>query len=99
VPARPAGDPVRLHIARVDLSRVLIFLGEAEPSTPATAHFARCLSDRATPADLRSDFSAAGWNVSEFLEFRSYCELADTLAGPPATLASTMPAPHVSGGE
>jgi hypothetical protein len=90
-------DPVRLHVARVDLPRVLVFLGEAEPSAPTTVSFERLLEGPAA-ARRGSDFSAAGWNVSDFFEFRSYCEWADMQAQP-ATLPSTMPASHLSGGE
>jgi hypothetical protein len=77
-------DRVRRHVARVDVERLLVFLGEADAATPGTAELERQMAESGRRRE-QPDLSAFGWNVSEFYEFRSFCELADLGPTPPAT--------------
>ena len=58
-------DPVEEHIARVELSEAMAFLGEGERENP---------SDRASKLRLRNregGFSQYGWDVGEFMSFET----------------------------
>jgi len=52
-------DPVRRHIARIDIARLLLFLGEGEPQSGPKA-------DRGIPFL----FTKWGWNASEYFAFQ-----------------------------
>ena len=58
-------DPVREHIARVDLSDMLTFLRIGEPtnSVPQAKFLVR---------DAGGSFSESGWDIGEFLNFQSW---------------------------
>jgi hypothetical protein len=58
-------DPVREHVARVDLSAMIIFLRLGQPATPVPE------TERRAKAPGGS-FSKSGWNVGEFLQFQSW---------------------------
>lgn len=62
-------DPVREHVARVDLALLLEFLGEGQPAAPP-------IPGVASAARPGGRFSPYGWNISEYYEFRAWCELA-----------------------
>lgn len=58
-------DPVREHVAQIDLSDMMTFLriGEPTAAVPEAEFLAREPGGR---------FSEFGWNISEFLEFQSW---------------------------
>jgi hypothetical protein len=58
-------DPIREHIARVDLALLLEFIGESEP-----------LADPVKWDPIRpgGSFSSSGWDIGEFLGFGLWCE-------------------------
>lgn len=58
-------DPVREHIARVDLSSVMMFLRVGQTSAPVPE------SD-STVLDAGGRFSEWGWNVSEYFQFQGW---------------------------
>ena len=63
-------DPVREHIARVDLAAMMIFLRVAEPVVPI----------RETDLLITEPggrFTEWGWNVSEFFHFQSWQSIKD----------------------
>jgi hypothetical protein len=55
-------DPVREHIARVDLALLLLYLGEGTPAVPVTR-------PRWPVAGAAAPFSKYGWRVEEFNQF------------------------------
>ena len=58
-------DPVEEHIAKVELSEVMAFLGEGERENP---------EDRASKARMRKrerGFSEYGWDIGEFMSFET----------------------------
>jgi len=60
-------DPVREHIARVDIADMLMFLGEGDwtkPPSPEALKMSRAKSSRG--------FSEWGWNVSDFMWFQGW---------------------------
>jgi hypothetical protein len=57
-------DPIREHIARVDIANMLVFVGEGEPISSARDVKPLALDDGGT-------FSEWGWNVSEFMLFQT----------------------------
>jgi hypothetical protein len=61
-------DPVREHVAQVDLSDMMIFLRLGQPTT--TVPEAEFLL-----AKPGGSFSESGWNISEFAQFRSWQSL------------------------
>lgn len=63
-------DPVRHHIARVDLAAMMIFLRVGEPSVPV-----RETEFLATEPGGR--FSEWGWNIGEFSHFQSWQRFKD----------------------
>jgi hypothetical protein len=56
-------DPVRLHIARVDIANALLYLGHG--SVPAAC-------DRLRSQTQETELSPYGWSVSHFLRFRTF---------------------------
>jgi hypothetical protein len=64
-------DPMREHIARVDLSYLLAFVGQGQLAVPLDPE----LQIRTAQAP-GGRFSPYGWEVGEFLQFRSWCWLA-----------------------
>lgn len=79
-------DPVRVHVARVDLAYLLLFVGEAEAAGPLAPELRGRMAEK--PGGR---FSAWGWEVGEYLQFRGWCRHADDLGGPfaPRTVAGT----------
>lgn len=61
-------DPVTEHVARIDLSDMMMFLRVGRPTTPVPE--AECLVNE--PGGSFSDF---GWNISEFLQFQAWQSL------------------------
>lgn len=61
-------DPVREHVARVDLSDVMTFLRVGQPTTtvPDAEFLVR---------EPGGTFSEYGWDISEFLQFQSWQSL------------------------
>ncbi|QIF01469.1 hypothetical protein [Roseimicrobium sp. ORNL1] len=60
-------DPVREHVAKVDLADMLIFVGEATPVKP--------LSDwqkELRAVNPSSRFGKYGWNISQYCTFHSW---------------------------
>lgn len=74
-------DPIREHIARVDLARLMTYLG------PAPAALTPGESLVVTPGGR---FTTCGWNVSEFYEFQGWCRLLDRRDGPVASTAASQ---------
>jgi hypothetical protein len=66
-------DRVREHIARVDLARLLLFVGDGP---------ARFTPEFGISVKPGGTFSPAGWDVGEFQEFRLWCEYLDGKTGP-----------------
>lgn len=64
-------DPIREHLARVDLSQLLLYAGEGRPS-PSTA---AALPVR-RPWQTAARFTGAGWEVSEYRGFELWRRLA-----------------------
>ena len=64
-------DPVRVHIARVDLSDMLTFLRVGEPisTVPEVEYLAR---------EPGGKFTQWGWNISEFYQFHAWQRLKDS---------------------
>lgn len=64
-------DPVRLHIARVDLSEAMMFLrvGQTDAPVPESASAAREAGGR---------FSERGWNISEYSRFLGWQCMKDS---------------------
>ncbi|RBP40384.1 hypothetical protein DES53_10891 [Roseimicrobium gellanilyticum] len=60
-------DPVREHIARVDLADMLVFLGEASPVKPLSEWQKELLA-----AGPSSRFGEHGWNVSHYGIFQGW---------------------------
>jgi len=64
-------DPVREHIAKIDISDMLLFLRECEPTSP--------IADTKVGEYMTKNpggrFSASGWNISEYLQFTSWTAL------------------------
>ncbi len=58
-------DPVREHIARVDLADMMIFLRVGEPSVPVR-------ETDFLASEPGGRFSEWGWNVSEFFHFQQW---------------------------
>jgi hypothetical protein len=81
-------DPVREHIARVDLSYFLAFLGEGQLVAGLDPELQATLAQ--SPGGR---FSAYGWDVGEYVQFRGWCRLADDLAGSQALRAGSRPVP------
>ncbi len=69
-------DPVREHIARVDLSYLLAFLGEGEVACQIDPEFRLRM-----PEKPGGRFTASGWEVGEYLQFRGWCRRADDQGG------------------
>ena len=65
-------DPVREHIARVDLARLLTYL------SPAAAGLTPDVDLMVKPGGR---FTAYGWNVSEFYEFQGWCRILESRGG------------------
>ena len=61
-------DPVRGHIARVDLALFLEFLGEGQS-------LAQAIPGVSVSARPGGTFSPFGWRVGEYCEFRAWCGL------------------------
>lgn len=61
-------DPLREHVARVDLSRFLLFTGEGEPARPLS-RFAK-EGVRPDRERILSDFQRCGWSVGDFQRYR-----------------------------
>ena len=59
-------DPVRRHLARVDLAYMLMFLGQGRFDLPPAVR------DKAPDARGEGRFSEYGWNVTEFLQFQDW---------------------------
>lgn len=57
-------DPVRKHVARVDLAKLLAFLGEGETFRPVKR------AKETTTFDANSYDSEFGWNISDYLTFK-----------------------------
>ena len=64
-------DPVKEHIARVDLSDLLLFLRMGEPVTNVLAadYLAR---------EPGGSFTESGWRVSEFMQFQDWLIMKDS---------------------
>ena len=62
-------DPVREHIARVDVADMLMYLREGEWSTAPSTETLEFASRRS-----RGRFSEWGWNVSEFTSFKIWTQ-------------------------
>jgi hypothetical protein len=62
-------DPVRKHIARVDVADILMYLGEGEWSTPPSAETFELVSRTSG-----GSFSEWGWDVSEFSRFKGWTQ-------------------------
>ena len=60
-------DPVRNHIARVDLADMLVYLKEGQCTTNPSDE----VIQEAAPKS-GGDFSQFGWNISEYLNFQSW---------------------------
>lgn len=63
-------DSVRTHVAKVDLSRLLLFTGEGEPIRPLSRNAKECSLSQASLGDC-------GWRIEEFLEFQSWNKLIE----------------------
>ena len=63
-------DPVREHVARVDLSDMVMFLHVGEPVGPVPEM-------QYTAEEPGGRFTEYGWNVGEFLMFQSWCSTRD----------------------
>jgi hypothetical protein len=63
-------DPVRKHVARIDLSRLLLFTGLGVPAKELSKNTKECL-----PAT--SDFGPWGWRVGDFYQFQTWNELVE----------------------
>jgi len=63
-------DPVREHIARVDLADLMMFLnlGEATAPVPDPAF---------TTHEDADKFSEYGWHVGQFFQFQAWCKFKD----------------------
>ena len=59
-------DPVRNHVARVDLAHLLMFFGEGRFDLP------EAVSDYPNHASAELAFTDVGWNVSEFGNFAAW---------------------------
>ncbi|HUG93074.1 MAG TPA: hypothetical protein VML55_19695 [Planctomycetaceae bacterium] len=57
-------DPVRKHVARVNLASLLQFLSESYGDSPSGS----------IPPTEESRFSRAGWNVSEYYQFERWAQ-------------------------
>ncbi|MBN1512145.1 MAG: hypothetical protein JXB13_09035 [Phycisphaerae bacterium] len=75
-------DPVREHLARIDIADLLRFLGEGEYAVPSEAEKYR------DPSRLGS-FSRWGWDVGEYYLYRQWLGLAAELDRP-----TTEPGSH-----
>ncbi|MFA6564526.1 MAG: hypothetical protein WCV00_21660 [Verrucomicrobiia bacterium] len=64
-------DPVREHIAKVDLAAMMIFLRLGEPAGPVPD--ARLLVE-----ERGGSFTDCGWRIGEFLQFQSWQSLKDS---------------------
>jgi hypothetical protein len=60
-------DPVREHIAKVDVAKVLAFLQEGDRTSPAQ-------EGEVTALRAGGTFSEWGWNVSEFSVFQAFAK-------------------------
>lgn len=82
-------DPVREHIARVDLALCLEYLGAGQTTVPPVPG----LNVAPPPAGR---FSPHGWEYGEYLGFRSWCNLVRETRGtagtPDRALQGTRPA-------
>lgn len=78
-------DPVREHIARVDLARLLAYLG------PAAAQLTPEVDLMVEPGGR---FTAWGWNVSEFHEFQGWCRILESRGGFVASKTVSASASH-----
>jgi hypothetical protein len=67
-------DPVREHIARVDLALCLEYLGEGQTSVPPVPGFN-------VASQPSGRFSPYGWEYGEYLNFRSWCSLVKEARG------------------
>ena len=65
-------DPVREHIARVDLSYLVAFLGEGEVACQIDPVFRLRMADK--PGGR---FTKSGWEIGEYLQFRGWSRRAD----------------------
>ena len=57
-------DPVRNHVARVDLAHMLMYFREGEPSS--------ALAEAMFGHRQAAGFSQSGWNISDYLGFKSF---------------------------
>lgn len=74
-------DPVRKHIARVDLSDLLTFLGQGEKVTGSVV-------TEAVPGRSDRKFSPAGWRAGDYFAFRRFAEGSKTNQTVPPTGAT-----------
>lgn len=72
-------DPVRYHIVKVDLSRMLMFLNEGEYETPETSLDPE-LFEIYRPES--SHFSDAGWNQSQYYRFQNWSSILNNTSEP-----------------
>ena len=70
-------DPVREHIARVDLSYLLMFVGEGQTVGQIDPDLRQRMAEK--PGGR---FSASGWEYGEYLQFRGWCRRAADAGGP-----------------
>ncbi len=66
-------DPVRDHLARVDLSRMLLFLGEAAPAKP----FGDLVQEFRRATCQEPEFGPRGWRVGQYFAYRTLNEGID----------------------
>jgi len=67
-------DPVREHIAKVDISDMLIYLKVGEPTSP----LARTDYPEYVIKEAGGAFSEYGWNISDYLGFTSWVSLKNS---------------------
>ncbi len=87
-------DPVREHIARVDLTYLLAFLGEGEVACQIDPELRLRMPEK--PGGW---FTARGWEITEYLQFRGWCRHADDQGGsfaPRVGSPSVLPPPPFS---
>ena len=61
-------DSVDNHLAKVDLSRLLLFAGYANPAKPMSSDAKQCSLTQAS-------ISKYGWRIEEYLQYRSWNDL------------------------
>ena len=61
-------DPIREHIARIDVAELLEFVGDCDSAT--------CTSHKTWSGPQGGSFSSAGWDVGEFGAFRFWRTLS-----------------------